>query len=712
MNQVDPAPAEFSTRRLSGFSLARQWRLTRKELAETLRDRRTIVTLVLMPILVYPLLAFVFRQFMATSLSPARQLMVVVGVEDDAMQTRLNRWLIEGDRFLQERKQAAGIEPPLVDEPSEEQIGFVVGDVEQLVREGRVDVGVRRVAVEDPRAIGYGVEIFYPEQSALAAGLRSFIERRIRAFNLALRRESGGATDSESGVSLVHTPITTKAAQRSLLPSVVPLVLLLMTITGAVYPAIDLTAGERERGTLEALVAAPVSRVGVLMAKYVAVLTVALLTAGMNLLAMSITLYSTGLSGLLVSPGENVWLLAAQMFGLLLLFASFFSAVLLAVTSFARSFKEAQAYLIPIMLVTLAPGLTSLSPTLELSGPLAVVPLVNVVLLARDVFSGDADPLKAVVVVVSTSLYAAVSIALAARIFGSDAILYGSSGTWSELLRRPPQLSDAPSLAGGLLCLAIVFAAMINVGGAGSLLAASAGPQAQLATSALLSVFVFAMIPLLAAAAEGVRVTDALRARAPSPRYWLGAMLLGLSAGVLVFELTVLGLAWNITTIGEELKQLVARKAAELNEMPVALVLVTLAVVPAMSEEILFRGYLFRALEVRWTPAATILVTAVAFGLFHTFGLSGLTLERLFPSLVLGILLGLVAYHSGSVWPPMILHALNNSLLLLIARSKDTLVQQGWLSAESEHVPGLWLAAAGAIAVVGLGAVIFPRSRR
>ena len=63
------------------------------------------------------------------------------------------------------------------------------------------------------------------------------------------------------------------------LGTLVPLILILMTITGAVYPAIDLTAGERERGTLEVLVAAPIPRMSLLLAKYVAVLTVALLTA-------------------------------------------------------------------------------------------------------------------------------------------------------------------------------------------------------------------------------------------------------------------------------------------------------------------------------------------------------------------------------------------------------------------------------------------------
>ena len=68
------------------------------------------------------------------------------------------------------------------------------------------------------------------------------------------------------------------------------MILILMTVTGAVYPAIDLTAGERERGTLEMLMASPVSRLKLLLAKYAAVVVVAVLTALVNLVAMGITL--------------------------------------------------------------------------------------------------------------------------------------------------------------------------------------------------------------------------------------------------------------------------------------------------------------------------------------------------------------------------------------------------------------------------------------
>jgi ABC-2 type transport system permease protein/sodium transport system permease protein len=696
-------------KRLSGFSWARQWRLTRKELAETLRDRRTIVTLVLMPILVYPLLSVIFRQFVSTSLAGSQPAKSIIVVDDEAFGERLNGWLTQGHRLLAERdeEQSSWIEPPLIEEPAYENIVIAIGDGEKALSAGDADVWVKRLRGDDKRAAGPGIELVYPQPSQAAASLRSFIERRIRAFNLEQRKQQGIPSDQEVGLSVLHQSVATKTASRSLLPSVVPLVLLLMTITGAVYPAIDLTAGERERGTLEALIAAPVSRIGVLMAKYVAVLGVALLTAGMNLMAMSVTIYSAGLSGLLLPPGQNMAVLTLQVLGLLVLFASFFSALLLVVTSFARSFKEAQAYLIPLMIITLAPGVMSLSPTLELNGPLAVVPLVNVVLLARDVFAGGTTPLVALVVVVSTALYAAVSIALAARIFGSDAILYGSGGSWSDLFRRPLVPLSAPSLVGGLLCLAVVFAAMVNLGGAGMMAMAGAETATQLVSNAMITVLIFFGIPLVASIAEHVRVPEAFRTRGASPRFWFAALLLGVSVGLLVFELTVLGLMWEVTSISPQLKVAIAKKAAELNALPVGLVITTLAVVPAAAEELFFRGYLLRTFEQRWGGAVSILATAAAFGLFHTFGVSGLTIERLFPSLLLGLVLGFVARSSGSVWPGMILHALNNALLLLLARYKEALVEQQVLSSDSEHVPAIWLGAAAVMTVIGMALVAF-----
>ena len=219
-------------------------------------------------------------------------------------------------------------------------------------------------------------------------------------------------------------------------PMLVPLILILMTITGAVYPAIDLTAGERERGTLEALIASPVPRQYLLLAKYIAVVTVALLTAIVNLGAMSITLYVSGLGPILFGDRGLSWINLVYVFGLTILFAAFFSAVLLAVTSFARSFKEAQAYLIPLMLLSISPGVMSLMPELSLNGILAITPLVNIALLAREVLDGKAEAGPTLIVLGSTACYALLALWIASRVFGTDAILYASNASWTDLFRR------------------------------------------------------------------------------------------------------------------------------------------------------------------------------------------------------------------------------------------------------------------------------------
>src|SRR5208282_5048362 len=128
-------------------------------------------------------------------------------------------------------------------------------------------------------------------------------------------------------------------------------------------------------------------------------------TATVNLAMMLVTLHLNGLTREVFRQTGITAQLVVELFFLLVLFAAFFSAVLLMLTSFARSFKEAQAYLIPLMLVSLAPGLLGMMPGLKLSGVRSVVPLLNVVLLARDLFEGTADPTMAVVVIVSALLY-------------------------------------------------------------------------------------------------------------------------------------------------------------------------------------------------------------------------------------------------------------------------------------------------------------------
>jgi len=399
-------------------------RLIRKELYEILRDRRTIATLLLMPLLLYPLLGLAFAQVFASgaeALQAPRYRLGFNNLEDGrAFLTRAKQGearLMQAGRLVD---RSANKQARLEVLPADAELlaSFdtleMTGPAVPIVRGGGVDLAV----VRDEKG-QRDWDLYYREDSAQAREAFRYVRRLIDAADQGDPRPDA--------LDLTPKAVAPEAGRQTSWVSVmVPLVLILMTITGAVYPAIDLTAGERERGTMEILAAAPIPRLHLLFAKYVAVLTVALLTALVNMAPMVAVLALTGLAqetfALRSVPAMAVTLLL--IFALLVLFAAFFSAVLLALTSFAGSFKEAQAYLVPLMLVALAPGLLSLLPGLQLEGWLCFVPLLNIVLLARDLLEGVATWQTGGLVVGVTAIYAVLALAFAARIFGREMVFF------------------------------------------------------------------------------------------------------------------------------------------------------------------------------------------------------------------------------------------------------------------------------------------------
>jgi sodium transport system ATP-binding protein len=461
--QSQPAPPQANSRVGSWSLVQGTWqklaagatrlgRLARKELMESLRDRRTLLTLVLMPLLLYPVLGLAVGQLSSGGPAAGAAPVYRLGFRNEDEADSVRTYLQAGEEVLVRR----GVFEPLASKGPQSQPDaslalplpelqlFHGADVEDEVQRGTVDVGFRvrppgRFAVHVGRSLAVDWDLCYREDSAVGREAVRYLQRLCAAANARFLGETLRALkvpQRQTPVRVTATAVPLPGGpKRSPLLTLVPLVLILMTITGAVYPAIDLTAGERERGTLEILMAAPLPRLSLLLAKYAAVMAVAVLTALVNLAAMAATLWylekkaaGSLLWGRLLAEGNLSPLLLLEVFGLLLLFAAFFSAILLALTSFARSFKEAQAYLIPLMLLSLVPGMLSLVPGLHLGGLLLLVPLLNVVLLARDLITGTADPAAAAVVVAATLTYALAAIAVAARLFGAAPVRGGFAG--------------------------------------------------------------------------------------------------------------------------------------------------------------------------------------------------------------------------------------------------------------------------------------------
>ncbi|MSQ97611.1 MAG: CPBP family intramembrane metalloprotease [Gemmataceae bacterium] len=692
--------------------LWRVFRLARKELREILRDRRTIVTLIAMPLLLYPLMSVAFQQFyLATRDASKEETTYRIGVLTDAEAFALKNRLGVGVKALQ-RGASKDAKPektpevkfmrdpdlpePVNDQEREERLK----ELQQSLQKGKIELIVVIPPLADAKASlkptterWLPCQVYFVPNSLPGRDTLSHIQKLLSAANeadLKSRLNPPGVPPWITMIGLERIPL--KAAEGDgIIPlaALVPLILILMTITGAVYPAIDLTAGERERGTLEILVAAPVPRFELLTAKYISVVTVAVLTAIVNLVCMTITLIWSGLGAVLIQGGMSIGLLL-QVFALLILFAAFFSAVLLCLTSFARSFKEAQAYLIPLMLASLTPGILAMIPGLELEGALIVLPLVNLVLLARDLFGDGTDPLTATIVILTTLLYALAALALAARVFGAESVLYNEQSGWSDLVRQPEEPQATASIPAMLWCLALMvpiqFALIALVRRVGSM-----PPLVSIFLGVGINLLLFGLFPALFVYLGRVRMPSGLGLATPRPAALFGGVLLGASLWPL--QLQLLALTHDATALEQRFGN-VLRQLGEARASIGWWVLVTV-IVPAILEEIFFRGLLFNAFKARTGALTTIAGSAVLFGLTHVILTPGLGLERLIPSTVLGLILGAVCWRAGSLWPGMILHVLHNAILLGVG-----LYEPG----STESIPWHWLAG-GALGTL-LGALL------
>ena len=762
-------------------------RLCLKELRESLRDRRTLITLILMPILVYPLLSMAMQRLIVGTASGlnADKTEYIIGVQDEQAGSLVASALGETALAIRQGvRHSIEIRRPMLAKPATKKIaakktaannttdsnttesdtadnnpevrenasaidpqtaGFniVVAEgisLQQALEEGQVDLAVLQVRSE---SVSLGRNGTYPayqlELSFRDADLRS------EAAMLEFRKAMELVNDSQSlqfrgalppAVRMISTATGKKVDAMTSLAGILPLILILMTITGAVYPAIDLTAGERERGTMEAMIATPAPRFLLLLSKYVAVVTVAVLTALANLLACWITLSIGGLGRALLGERGLSLLAIAQILPLLVIFAAFFSAILLAMCSFARSFKEAQAYLIPVMLVSLAPALLTLMPNIEFSTLLGIVPLVNILLLSRDIMTGSPQALPAFAAVFSTLLYAAAALVVASRLFGAESATAGSQETWSDLVRRPKRMKELPDLGDLAVYLALmfpVFFILTNLFGQMDLSIAS-----KLWINAGILLVLFLIAPALVAqyrrlnprstfllggwwGDSGPVASGPIASGGSVVSYGAGVIrglgvlcgvcLLASGLWVIAFEVLKVLSDFGFGAISIERAEGLEEAKVQFASIPFWMIFVTSALVPALAEEFFFRGYVLSAFRNRIAPLRAVLYSALIFGLFHVINGSVLSLERFFPTTLLGLALGFVAIRTHSLWPGVLLHAIHNGLLFWLTRFSEKDLSE-WFGSTNQHFPPIWILASLASVACGIGLVyLFTRQR-
>jgi ABC-2 type transport system permease protein/sodium transport system permease protein len=291
---------------------------------------------------------------------------------------------------------------------------------------------------------------------------------------------------------------------------------------------------------------------------------------------------------------------------------------------------------------------------------------------------------------------------VAARIFGNDALLSASRGSWSELLQRPASVRQRPQTVAALFCLLVMFPIYFLLGNAA--LSQSEAISGRLVLNALVTITVFVLCPLAFAIAGRVSLRGGFGLQGAPLVAFLGAALLGLGLWPFAHYLFLFGAKIGLATLDQSQFAAAERMLKGLSSIPLPLILLTLAVVPAVCEEFFFRGFLFQSLRERLSGWGVILTTSLLFGLFHVATPSVLSPERFLPSTFMGLALGWVCWRSGSVLPGMLLHTFHNGLLLTLLFYRDTIIARGWGVFDELHLPWWWLVAG--IGLVLLGAAL------
>ncbi|MGD2111151.1 MAG: ABC transporter permease subunit/CPBP intramembrane protease [Phycisphaerae bacterium] len=684
-----------------------------KELVDILRDRRTLIAMIVVPIVLYPLLMLGSIQAVTIQFDAMVHEDIVIGVINEAQGLAL-RQLIETDTRALEQK-AASLEPGSVaaeqlPQPLTTAKIYAFGskeEIEERIRNRSIHVGV---LFDSPTllftpAAQNRIEILLDEEDVRSTNAKHRLEELISRVDERTRdafKRSHNLPDSFDQPFLLK--ITDLSSPPSVLGQILPLILILMTITGAIYPAIDLTAGERERGTLESLMASPVPVFELIVGKFLVVTTVAIMGAALNLASVTATVYFGGFDRIVASTGGSVPVGTMVVILLCLIpFAVLMSAIMIAVCSFARTFKEAQNYVTPVILAVLIPGGIAALPATRLSGAMVVMPVGNMVLLARDLLLGaEVEYWMIALVLLSTTLYAGAAVAIAANVFGRESVVFADSGSlkaaFSRALIKP---SSKPGITLGLLFVALLFPVWFFVQSA-----FSPGPDEDasglLYVSGCMMPVLFVVCPVAVMAYWKVDVQTALAIRMPNARHLLVGVLLGLSAWVPAHELNVLQqlMLGTPKAIVES-----ARIMQEtLTALPFSSVIVLIALVPALCEELLFRGFLLSSLSTSARKWTAIIASALIFGVFHFF------VFKLLVTTALGILLAYLCWQSRSIIPGIVAHFLHNALSVSFVLHPEWYERIG-LPADDEwvHLPMPALLAGGFVFVIAL-TMIFPRA--
>lgn len=669
-----------------------------REMRDQMRDRRTLFTVAVLPLILYPLMGMAMlqvSQFMrehptdiwivgADNL-PESPALIVDGKVNSKFANEKDQRLIqlvasqEDDRefkaliqSFKENSKAHGSH--LIDQLLEQEmvsrnvdLAVVIPAVINAPRK----VGTENVAAEQPK-----IYIFHnsaKDKSKIAAQRFSDVVQAWKnRFVTDVLHENNVPQTLVRGIDVTNTDVADKAGVSAAMWSkILPFIVMIWSLTGAFYPAIDLCAGEKERGTFETLLSSPAQRSEIAIGKLMTVISFSMATALLNLLSMAVTglfVYSRltgGMDGLSLGPppvSAILWLVIA-----LVPISGLFSAVALAAAAFARSSKEGQYYLVPLMMISMPLMMIPMLPAAKLDLGTSLIPVSGLMLLLRGLIEGQYEQsLQFFAPVCGVTLLCCwLSVRWVIHQFNSETVLFRASerfgvGAWVKQIAS--QRSELPSVGNALLCcimiLVLSFFVSFSMGGVpASFMSFTKISIAQLVTTVLVPALFMAVI-------LSKNPRKSLRLNACSVPVACAAVIMAICFHPLFmvfreFVMVVYPLTGDMSGFESAFENILAGAPG------IWAILLVMAILPAIIEELAFRGFILSGLESLKNKWQAIAIASLFFGLSHSI------IQQSVITGVVGVILGIIAVQTRSILPCILYHATHNSLTVLLSQTQS-----------------------------------------
>ncbi len=636
-----------------------------KEIKEVVRDKNQLFLMILMPFFMYPFLFLGISQISSVQSNKLKQKEVKIWVESTVVETPLYEWLESKEQYQLETA-------TVYTDTLKEAIAITLSsDYQQLM---------------DKNAAAK-FQLYYDSNSDAVGLAANDIKEKIAALNekvVAQRLEMAQLNEEfVTPLTVEKIDVAATGSMGSYWMKMIPGYVIFLIFLGIIYTAIDTTAGEKERKTLQNIYVAPLKTSEIIAGKFAAVFSVGLLSglANMGSLLMSliwIGAQSSSLSSFIpttVTFSGWLWLIC-----LLLLVTAIIASVSLTVLLQANTYKEAQGYITPLMLLLFVPiGLTAI---MELDLSTMCLPFINILLAMTAILKGTADANMLFMVVVTSLVYSGLALYSASLIFGNESVITGQRVNYRQLLQRGGKSNKRIfGVKEALLFMAVVMLAFLMLG---------VPLQMKLPIWAgILSSFTLVLGGLSIAAIYyyGLHnnLAENLHLKRPTWRATLATLLLVPSTFVIA------SFIYSLTGTVEHSSEFM-NAIQPLMDMNTFLGVIFIALCPAIFEELVCRGVLFRGLKNEWGKWAVILVSAVLFGLMH------FDFYRLATTTFVGIILGYILWQSNSIYLSSLFHFCYNAMAYILMKywAIGTEIQ------DFESVPLIWVLAATAVMGIGI----------